>query len=110
MKKDKEKLKVDENSSSKVAQELSEKLNQDADYGDRIPHVGELVLFTPNHDDRVAKANNNDGPIPAIVTRVWSNVCVNLKIIPDCGPVQDRTSVVRIDANPAGYHFEYINL
>jgi len=77
-------------------------------WGDRLPYVGEIVRFISNPDDKVAKANNNDGPIPAIVTRVWSNVCVNLKIVPDCGPMQDRTSVVRKDANPAGYHFEYI--
>ena len=82
----------------------------DYDYGDRMPFVGEVVLFTPNPSDGVAKANKNDDAIPAIVTRVWSNVCVNLKIFPDCGPVQDRTSVVRKDANPASYHFNYTDL
>lgn len=75
--------------------------------GDRFPEVGEIVLFYPKEDDRVARANNNDGPIPAIVTRVWSNLCVNLKIVPDSGPMQDRTSVVRRDANPNSYFFDY---
>ena len=73
----------------------------------RRPEIGEAVLFTSNPDDLVAKSNGNDGPIPAIVTRVWSDLCVNLKIIPDCGPIQDRTSVVHSSANPAGYHWDF---
>ncbi len=78
------------------------------EYGDRMPFVGETVLFKSNPQDEIAQSNNNDDYIAAIVTRVWSNVCVNLKIIPDCGPMQDRTSVSRIDANPARYHFDFI--
>lgn len=74
----------------------------------RAPRVGDTVLFTPNPDDSVAKSNHNDTYIPAIITRVWSSVCVNLKIIPDCGPMQDRTSVVHQSANPAGYHFKFM--
>jgi len=73
----------------------------------RKPMIGEVVLFTPNPDDSVAKSNHNSDPIPAIVTRVWSEVCVNLKLVPDCGPMQDRTSVTHQSANPAGYHFEF---
>jgi hypothetical protein len=74
----------------------------------RMPLVGEIVLFTPNPDDSVAKSNHNDGPIAAIVTRVCSSVCVNIKIIPDHGPMQDRGSVTHKSANPAGYHFEFM--
>jgi hypothetical protein len=73
----------------------------------RVPKIGEIVLFTCNPDDAIAKSNHNDDVIPAIVTRVWSHGCVNLKIIPDCGPMQDRTSVVHFSLNPAGYHFEF---
>lgn len=73
----------------------------------RKPMIGEIVLFTPNPDDTVAKSNHNHEPIPAIVTRVWSEVCVNLKIVPDNGPMQDRSSVTHQSANPAGYHFEF---
>jgi len=73
----------------------------------RQPKIGEVVLFSCNPDDTVAKSNHNYGPIPAIVTRVWSAVCVNVKIVPDCGPMQDRTSVVHVSANPAGYHFHF---
>lgn len=75
----------------------------------RKPYIGETVLFYPNPGDSVAKSNYNDEPIPAIVTRVWSHGCVNLKIIPDCGPMQDRTSVVHVSLNPAGYHFIYLS-
>ena len=42
-----------------------------------------------------------------IVTRPWSSVCVNLKIVPDHGPKQDRGSVTHFSANPAGYHFMF---
>lgn len=78
-------------------------------FNQREPKVGETVLFTPNPDDTVAKSNHNNGDIPAIVTRVWSSVCVNLKIIPDNGPMQDRSSVTHHSANPAGYHFKFMN-
>lgn len=78
----------------------------------RFPMIGEMVYFKPNPDDTVAKSNYNDGYIPAIVTRVWSYGCINLKIIPDQGPMQDRSSVTHNTLNPAGYHFlfrdEYI--
>lgn len=73
----------------------------------RTPRVGEIVLFTANPDDATAHSNHNDDPIPAIITRVWSAICVNMKIIPDCGAMQDRTSVVHRSANPAGYHFTF---
>lgn len=74
----------------------------------RMPYVGETVLFTPNPGDAPAKSNYNDSEIAAIVTRVWSHGCVNLKIIPDCGAMQDRTSVVHWSLNKAGYHFRFI--
>lgn len=73
----------------------------------RMPLVGEIVLFTSNPGDEVAKSNYNKDEIAAIVTRVWSETCVNLKIVPDCGPMQDRTSVVHFTSNPAGYHFRF---
>ena len=74
----------------------------------RMPYVGEIVLFKPNPDDAIAHSNNNNEDIAAIVTRVWSHGCVNLKIIPDHGPMQDRGSVVHESLNPAGYHFKFV--
>lgn len=71
------------------------------------PKVGDIVLFTCNPNDEIAKSNYNHDPIPAIITRVWGEVCVNIKIIPDCGAMQDRTSVVHFSQNPAGYNWRY---
>jgi hypothetical protein len=75
----------------------------------RTPYVGEIILFKSNPDDSIAQSNHHPGPIPAIVTRVWSHGCVNCKIIPDCGPMQDRTSVVHHSLNHAGYHFLFLD-
>lgn len=71
------------------------------------PQVGDIVLFTCNPGDDIAKSNYNHDPIPAIITRVWGEVCVNIKIIPDCGAMQDRTSVVHFSQNPAGFNWRY---
>lgn len=71
------------------------------------PQVGDIVLFTPNPGDDIAKSNYNKEPIAGIITRIWGPVCVNIKIIPDCGAMQDRTSVVHRSQNPAGYNWVY---
>lgn len=71
------------------------------------PMVGDIVLFNPKPDDSIAKSNYNNEAIPAIITRVWGPICVNIKIIPDCGAMQDRTSVVHITQNPATYNWFY---
>lgn len=60
----------------------------------KVPTVGSTVLFHPPASDKVALSNRHPGPIAAIVTRVWNDTTVNLKIIPDCGAVEDRSSVV----------------
>lgn len=73
------------------------------------PYVGQVVLFMPTIDDSVGRSNHNDDYIPAIITRIWSPGVVNLKIIPDCGPMQDRTSVSHISFNTGTYHFKFIN-
>ena len=82
-----------------------ENLNQN-EYSTRTPKLGEIVIFFPNPDDSVAKSNHAD-VCPAIITRPWSSVCANVKIIPDHGPMQDRGSVTHFSANPAGYHFMF---
>lgn len=74
-----------------------------------MPHVGEIILFTPNPGDTIAKSNHNNDDVAAMVTRVWSHGCVNIKIFPDCGATQDRTSVVHQSMNPAGYHFRFVD-
>ena len=93
----------------KSLQEANANMTKANQFNHRNPKVGEVVIFTPNPDDAVAKSNHNPDNIAAIVTRVWSSVCVNLKIIPDHGPMQDRGSVTHISANPAGYHFQFMD-
>ena len=56
------------------------------------PSVGRVVhYYTANPSEQSNGAG--EGPYPAIITRVWSPDCVNLKVLPDCGPVFDTTSV-----------------
>jgi hypothetical protein len=60
----------------------------------RMPRVGEIVT----HRTRDAnKRYNGDNDHPALVTRVCSENCVNLKVLPDCGDVYDVSSQSRID-------------
>lgn len=73
----------------------------------RQAKLGEMVVFFPNPDDSVARSNHAT-EIPAIVTRVWGPGMVNLKIIPDHGPMQDRGSVAHKSLNSSGsYCFMY---
>lgn len=54
------------------------------------PSVGRIVIF---------KQSNNEPPVngtmehPAIITRVQSDVCVNLKVMFDAGETANVTSV-----------------
>lgn len=73
----------------------------------KYPKVGDVVLFTPNSDDSIARSNSNPEPIAAIITRVWGPICCNLKIVPDHGAMQDRGSVCHKSQNPAGYNWQY---
>lgn len=79
----------------------------------KFPKVGDIVLFTPNPGDDTAASNNNPGPVAAIITRVWGPQMVNLKIIPDHGPMQDRSSVGHKSLYPnsdnVSYHWQYGN-
>lgn len=69
----------------------------------KVVKVGTIVQFFPYLEDTDARSNNNnDSPIPAIVTRVWSADCVNLTIFPDCGKVSFRTSVLQTDESEKG--------
>ena len=56
------------------------------------PSVGRIVHYytsqTHQHFNAVGP-----GPYPAIITRVWSPTCVNLKVLPDCGAPFDATSI-----------------
>lgn len=73
-------------------------------YNTRMPQIGQSILFFPNPEDTHALSNGKrpGDPVAAIVTQVWSSVCVNLKVIPDHASMQDRGSVVHQTANPVG--------
>jgi hypothetical protein len=45
------------------------------------PSIGRIVhvLVDPAH-------NNSSDTAPAMITRVWSDTCVNLRVIGDCSP------------------------
>ena len=56
------------------------------------PSVGRIVHFHTTNKDRQSNGVGV-GPYPAIITRVWSDSCVNVKVLPDCAPPFDSTSV-----------------
>ena len=58
------------------------------------PSLGRVVIYTQLKGENL---HNGHADHPAIITRVWSPECVNLKVLFDCGPVEDQTSVVRKD-------------
>jgi hypothetical protein len=57
------------------------------------PTVGRVVLFR-----QIGEADQ----VPALITRVWSNSCVNLQVLPDAAPGYFETSVAYWDGEYAG--------
>lgn len=61
------------------------------------PTIGRIVHFRPADGDTAARNNYSDSAaeviLPAIITRVWSDTCVNLTIFPDNAAPFTRTSV-----------------
>jgi hypothetical protein len=62
----------------------------------RKPRLGDIVIFiasTDNDYDKYARNNfHHDEPIevPALITRVWSDDCVNLTVFPDAADYSDK--------------------
>lgn len=52
------------------------------------PSIGRIVLFHNLH-------SNTFDEHPAIVNHVWSDICVNLTVFPDCGILICKTSVTQ---------------
>lgn len=53
------------------------------------PSVGRIVMYR-------GLVSNDLSEHPAIITRVWSDTCVNLTIFPDAGLPEPRTSVIML--------------
>lgn len=58
------------------------------------PSIGRIVLFT-------GEKSNGLNTHPAIITRVWSDVCVNLQVFLDAGVVIVKTSVMQDESGKA---------
>lgn len=61
---------------------------------EQVPSVGRIVLFH-------ALESNGATEHSAIITRVWSNTCVNLLVFPDNGTPIAKTSACFDEAVPA---------
>lgn len=57
---------------------------------DVMPKIGEVCTFIASDK---SDEHNCHADHPCIVTRAWSDHCVNVKVFFDCGPVEDRASV-----------------
>lgn len=54
------------------------------------PSLGRIVIYR-------GLESNGSNEHPAIVNRVWSEDCVNLTVLPDCGEPTVKTSATSID-------------
>lgn len=60
------------------------------------PYIGQIVLYhvSPTNAPDLTHNHTEHEDLPAIIVRVWSDTCVNIKVITD-GPVDVwKTSVV----------------
>ena len=71
------------------------------------PTIGRIVVYNTAEQDRIAfgvSHGNVQSKLPAIITAVWSDECVNLKVIGD-GPTDLwKTSVTR---GPGEYQWDW---
>ena len=65
------------------------------------PSVGRIVLVPMD-----PATNNGSNIAPAIITRVWSDTCVNVRVLADSDAIKWRTSVTQVDdaADTEGTH------
>lgn len=54
------------------------------------PSIGRIVIHR-------GISSNGVQDHPAVINRVWSDECVNLTVLPDCGSPTSRTSQIRIE-------------
>jgi hypothetical protein len=58
----------------------------------KVPSIGRVVHYNVPEDER--KNCNYASVLPAVIVRIWSNECVNLKVLNDEKEDFWRTSVV----------------
>lgn len=68
------------------------------------PSLGRTVLVTMD-----PAANNGADVAPAVITRVWSDTCVNLRVLADSTVVEWKTSVTLWETRDA-LHAHYDKL
>lgn len=47
------------------------------------PTIGRIVIYTLSEHDKNSINGNTTDKLPAIIVNVWSDTCVNLKVITD---------------------------
>lgn len=47
------------------------------------PTLGRIVLYTVSGDETTKVETNGAKVLPAVIVRVWSDTCVNLKVLTD---------------------------
>lgn len=75
------------------------------------PTIGRTVLFYEGDDfmkshGRPRGGTNGTRWHPAVITRVWSDTCVNLHVMFDASPAESVTSVVELP-RVVGAHGDY---
>jgi len=64
------------------------------------PTIGRVVIYRQPLPE-IEKPWNGTAEHPAIITRVWSDTCVNLHVFCDANPSIVRCSVVQLPELPA---------
>lgn len=57
------------------------------------PHVGKIVYFFPHEEDTIATSENEDDPLPAIVTAQLDKDTVNVAVFDAIGRITPRGDV-----------------
>ncbi len=64
----------------------------------KVPSVGRVVHYHVGEFDSEELRHNHAEDLPAVIVRVWTDTCVNLKVLTD-GPIDVwKTSIVLGDA------------
>lgn len=66
------------------------------------PTVGRIVLFRSNNQEQMG---NGALEVPAIVTRVWGQNCINVQVMRDSASPLWLTSVLYADGEPGDGQF-----